>query len=191
VPPPDFGPDISFSSVVTSLSMIEVMLDQDHIPPVRYAGWETFNQQFSDWLDLEARDPEQKRRSVDVLFLNDVLTEIAEEACATGVTPEQMVEWLRRHRASQISEMPMAGLYLELLYARHLSNGYRWRRGDLVDMLYLSCAAGYCDVVVCERTTAAALANGQKRLHRPQTVVRNLRTAMPEIARRVSERFSN
>jgi DNA-binding CsgD family transcriptional regulator len=49
----------------------------------------------------------------------------------------------------------------ELLYADALSvrllNRARWEPNDLVDMLYLSCAAAYADGVAAERTAARYL----------------------------------
>jgi hypothetical protein len=67
------------------------------------------------------------------------------------------------------------------LHEKHLNKGSRWVPNDLTDMVYLSCAAAYADFVVCERATAAALRQGQRRLHLPVNVHRNLREAVPVI----------
>lgn len=52
---------------------------------------------------------------------------------------------------------------------------------DLTDMFYLSCAAGYADIVVCERYAAAALSRGQRRLGRTPNAFCTLRETVPQI----------
>ncbi len=161
------------------------MLDAEHVESTPPEGWVGANQRLSDWLDGEQRDSAQKRRSIDVLLLSDLQQEIAEEAYAAGLTPEQMSTWNRRCFASDVPEMPGTGLYRELLHDRHLNRGYRWRPNDLTDMIYLSCAAGYADFVVCERSTAAAVVRAQQRLGRPRNTFASLSEAVPEIADRI------
>lgn len=51
--------------------------------------------------------------------------------------------------------MPALGLFREVLH-ENLSDGQlRWKENDLVDMMYLTAEAGYCDHLVGERARAA------------------------------------
>lgn len=182
-PPADFPPDIAYAreALTSAIVLIDVMLDAEHVESGPSAGWPAVNQQFSDWLDGEKRDAQQKRRSIDALLMSDLQREIAEEAHTARATSEQMSQWIGKSFAAGISALPATGLFRELLHEKHLNKGSRWVPNDLTDMIYLSCAAGYADIVVCERFTAAALSRGQRRLGRTPNAFRTLREAVPAV----------
>jgi hypothetical protein len=127
------------------------------------------------------RTPQQKRKSIDAQLLSDLRTEITEEAHAAGATLEQFQHWFLDQSIEVIRELPATGMFREMLHERHLNKGTVWRRNDLVDMVYLSCAAGYADFVVCERHMGNVLMQGLKRQRRPTLVFRRLRDAVPAI----------
>ncbi|MCX5606670.1 hypothetical protein OHB39_03540 [Streptomyces sp. NBC_00047] len=68
-----------------------------------------------------------------------------------------------------------------MLHSRHLNKGTTWRPNDLTDMVYLSCAAGYADFVVCEKHMRDPLQHGLKRLGRSAQVYRQLTDAVVAI----------
>ncbi|HEX8001576.1 MAG TPA: hypothetical protein VF519_02660 [Mycobacteriales bacterium] len=183
-PPPDFPPALAaeYSALVSATALIDVMLDRDHIPATPPTAWAQTNQRFSDWLDQEPRDSRQKRKAVDVLLLQDLQQELAEEALSSGITPTQMSEWIWQHPV-QFAALPALGLFREVLHDRHLNRGVTWRPNDLTDMVYLSTAAAYTDAVVCERSMGSALKRGLTRLGRTTPVFRRLREAVPAIER--------
>jgi hypothetical protein len=153
VPPSNFSPDAAFQheALISATALIDVMLDTDRVEPGPDAGWTQANQRFSDWLDSEIRDSQQKRKSIDALFLSDLSKEIVEEAHAAGTTIEQF-----RHPLNQatddIRQLPATGLFREMLHERHLNKGTVWETNDLTDMVYLSCAAGLCST--CRPTSS-------------------------------------
>jgi hypothetical protein len=53
--------------------------------------------------------------------------------------------------------MPFLRLYADALGARLLNPTTRWVPNDLIDMLYLACAAAYADGVAAERAAAQYL----------------------------------
>ncbi|HEY5179902.1 MAG TPA: hypothetical protein VIJ07_09060 [Dermatophilaceae bacterium] len=184
VAPADFSPDAAFQheALTSAMALIDLMLDSERIKPGPETGWAGANQRFSDWLDDEDRDSQQKRKCIDAFLLWDLRTEIAEESHAAGATPEQLQRWLPIQSAGDIRELHATGLFGEMLHDRHLNKGTKWRPNDLTDMVYLSCAAGYADFVVCENHMGSVLAQGLKRLGRPQRVFRRIRDAVPAIA---------
>lgn len=188
-PPPDFPPPLAaeYNALLSATVLIDVMLDRDYILATPTAGWARINQQFSDWLDQESRDSQQKRKAVDALLLQDLQMEMAEEAHSSGITPQQMSEWFWQHR-TRMAALPALGLFREVLQDRHLNRGLIWRQNDLTDMLYLSTAAAYTDAVVCERAMGSALVRGLVRLGRPAPVFRRLREALPAIERMLHAR---
>lgn len=62
-----------------------------------------------------------------------------------------------------LAEGPMTSLISELFMTRFIDQSTKWTSNDLVDMFYLSCAAGYCDYVVGEVKTATHLQQIQRR----------------------------
>ncbi|MEU6977022.1 MULTISPECIES: hypothetical protein [unclassified Streptomyces] len=151
----------------STAALIDVMLDTERVPPGSVSGWVESHQRFSDWLDSEKRDARQKRRSVDVFFLNDIRMDIATEARAARLAPAAASAWVTEHATGDLAAAPALGLLREMFHERHLNKGTTWRTNDLTDMLYLSCAAGYADFVVCERAMGGALKQGVERLRRP------------------------
>lgn len=181
--PADLPADLAFQleALTSATALIDVMLDSEHIEPGSAPDWAGANQRFSDWLDGEDSDSQQKRKSVDVFLLSDLQIEIAEEAYAAGITSEQLSQWILNEMTETFRGLPATGLFREMLHDRHLNTGTVWRTNDLTDMVYLSCAAGYADFVVCERHMGTVLAQGLKRLGRPPKVFRRLRDAVPAI----------
>jgi Domain of unknown function (DUF4209) len=104
-PPPDA--QALARALISATVSIDVLLDADHTPEGERAGWHMANQRFSDWLDGERRDTQQKRNSIDAFLLSDLQRDIAEEAFAAGSTPEQMSEWIRTGFGQGLSAWPL------------------------------------------------------------------------------------
>ena len=65
-------------------------------------------------------------------------------------------------------------LYADALGARLLDPGTKWTPNDLIDMLYLSCAAAHADLVAAERAATAYLNAAWRGRARPCPVVHTL-----------------
>jgi hypothetical protein len=72
--------------------------------------------------------------------------------------------------------MPALGLYREVLHEKLSDSQLRWQDNDLVDMMYLTSAAGYCEHVVAERAHASRIRDGLRRLGRSTQMHPNLRS---------------
>jgi hypothetical protein len=180
--PSGLSADMTFQleALISASALIDVMLDSEHIEPGS-TDWAATNQHFSDALDRENFDSQQKRELIDEFLLLDLQAEIEEEARAAGITPEQFALWKQNELIETYRGLPALGLFREMLHERHLNPGTVWRTNDLTDMVYLSCAAGYADFVVCERHMSSVLAQGLRRLGRQQNVFRRIRDAVPAI----------
>ncbi|MFD4864254.1 hypothetical protein [Streptomyces sp. NPDC058412] len=160
---------------------IDSMLDTQRVGEGPDTGWTADSQRFSDWLDGLDRDSQQKRRAIDFHLLKDLEGELAEEAAAADVPRELLRQWGFKGLVQAIGESPAAGLFREMLHSRHLNKGTTWRPNDLTDMVYLSCAAGYADFVVCERHMRDPLQHGLKRTGLSARVYRRLSDAVVAI----------
>jgi hypothetical protein len=63
--PSDFPAEAAFlTEALTSASVsISILLDSQRVEPGPATGWAAANQRFSDWLDGESRDAQQKRKA--------------------------------------------------------------------------------------------------------------------------------
>jgi hypothetical protein len=69
--------------------------------------------------------------------------------------------------------MPFLRLYADALGER-LVNRARWEPNDLIDMLYLACAAAYADIVAAERKATQYLSGAWRGRQVPCPVVPTL-----------------
>lgn len=75
---------------------------------------------------------------------------------------------------SGLITLPALGLYGEALRDRSLDSKSKWKDNDLIDLLYLTCATGYADHVVCEKNSTTILRQGARRLKRVVSIHRTL-----------------
>ena len=183
--PSDFPPEAAhmMQTLTYLTTMVSVILDSEPIAATtEKLAWVEVNQRFSDWLDNETTRPgPQKRKSVDVLLLNDIGQEVAEEAHRAGLHPSQMSTWVRGPMFRDMEQVAALGIYRAVLQDRHLNVGTTWAPNDLTDMIYLSTATGYADIVVAERHMTNMLTQAQRRLRRTLSVYPSLARALPVI----------
>ncbi|MFF9339388.1 hypothetical protein ACF1CG_06440 [Streptomyces sp. NPDC014773] len=184
--PPEHG--LALEAVISAMASIDSMLDTERVEPGPSVGWAAHNQQFSDWLDGEKhRDGQQKRKAIDAFFLADVRGELAEVAHALQVPVDQFGTWLERKAMDDLSSAPSLGLFRQMFHTRHLNEKTKWRTNDCTDMVYLGCAAGYADFVVCERHMREHLSHGLRRMKLGTQVFRHLHEAVDAIEDRLAQ----
>lgn len=79
--------------------------------------------------------------------------------------------------------MPGLGLFRETLHEKVVNARSEWEGNDLTDMMYLTCAAGYADYVVGERSMVGQMRQALKRLSRPDNVYRRIKDLVPVLER--------
>ncbi|KUM79705.1 hypothetical protein [Streptomyces curacoi] len=183
--PPDLT--LAMEAFMNAAVSIDTMLDSARVEPGPDTGWAAKNQHFSDWLDGESRDSQQKRKTIDAFLFADIGGELAEAAALAGMPVTQFRSWAEKRVMSDIRALPSLGLFRELFYGRHINKGTRWRPNDCTDMVYLSCAAGYADFVVCERHMREHLAHGLRRVASSTQVFRHLHEAADAIADQLAQ----
>lgn len=181
--PPDFPPGMRFATeaLTSTMAHIDTLLNVEQLEMGASPGWVAKNQQFTDWLAGESRESQQKRLTLDALFIADTKTEMAEEAARAGISTVNFSEWLHQHRDEDLRSMPSLGLFREVLFGLHLNQTRKWTENDLTDLIYLTCAAGYTDYVVAERFMAEQIAKAQQRLGRSVTIFRKLSDLVVEL----------
>lgn len=160
---------------------LDAMLDGEHVPANEVLGWASQFERFAKFLAEDPTGPELKRRRTHAKFIADLGRELPEEAHRAGVTPEQMSDWTLNHSETDLRGLPVLGLYREVLHEKLCNTTLRWKPNDLTDMMYLTAATGHCDYVVAERSHAAHLRSGLRRLGRPAKVYTSLREMLEEL----------
>lgn len=154
---------------------LDAMLDEEHVPMGPLEEWALQFERFAKFLAEDPTGPEMKRRRTHAKFIADLGRELPEEAHRARITPEQVSDWTLHHSETDLRNLPVLGLYREVLHEKLCNPTLRWEPNDLTDMMYLTAAAGHCDYVVAERSHAAHLISGLRRLGRTLNVYRNLR----------------
>lgn len=151
---------------IRSAETIASILATDEADPRdRTSSWAQGMANFACWLKESGKSKPQKREAINAYLLRDVSSEIVGATARTGMSTAELADFLsRRLRSADWSGMPALGRFREALRDRLLNSGQAWAANDLVDILYLSCAAGYCDFVVGVRSATATLRQVQGRM---------------------------
>jgi hypothetical protein len=120
------------------------------------SGWVQRNQEITDYFAGQRLSDTDRRRQAAGFFWTDNIQVLARAAARVGVDPrsfaQDAMELLR-----QTETMPFVSNLSAMFQLRHLDRQTRWKGNDLIDMMYLSCAAAYCNYVAAERHTGTQL----------------------------------
>jgi len=167
--------EFATEALASVTASIATMLDAESVESNPVPGWVQQAQEFTRWLADRQYSREQKRKLIDGFFISDARLEIASEARAAGITTDELGNWLQKSSRDDIKSMPCLGLFREVLRQKHLNPGTSWEANDLIDMMYLTCASGYADYVVGERSLVSQIKPALRRLGRPINVYSSLR----------------
>jgi hypothetical protein len=185
----DLPPDAAalLRTLTAVQSTYDTMLDKDHVEDSVPEGWARALQECTDWLATAGLSREDRRKSMEVMFLSDLKLELAHAALEAGVPIRTLEEWITGAAVEAFGRMPSLGLFRETLIEK-LGNagtrpdgtvtGTRWKTSDLIDLMYLTCAAGHGALVVGERSLTAQMQSALSRLGRSQMVFRSLSDAV-------------
>ncbi|MEV7550649.1 hypothetical protein AB0N89_13580 [Amycolatopsis sp. NPDC089917] len=165
----------------------DTLLDTEAVPMNGVDEWVSRLQSFTDWLASEPSGPELRRQRIDLFFISDTRKEVAEEAFKSGITIENFHEWLMTHRQVDVKNMPSLSLFNEVLYEKFSNPKTNWSNNDLTDLMYLTCAAGYADFTVAERSLVSQLQSSARRLNRKLKVYRRLCDLLPDLRMAVND----
>jgi hypothetical protein len=125
------------------------------------AAWAQVNASLSNASTSYRGSRDQLRQYTLNVLLRDLEHDIALAAAEARLRPDDLKPWFHNADA-ELADAPFLGLYRELMHQRLRNPQEKWTDHDLIDVSFLTCAAGYADVVVAERMTAAYLRNAQK-----------------------------
>lgn len=144
------------------LGLYDTVLDASPIPDpggvaeLAARAWANKHAALAAKLRAERADPDMVRRAVHAYLLIDLADDLFYIDRELQLGAEEVIRQLTVP-SDPVSRMPFLCQMRQLLYARIRNSGQKWQANDLIDTLFLSCAAGYADVVVGEKTAVGYL----------------------------------
>ncbi|UXY21934.1 hypothetical protein N8I84_26955 [Streptomyces cynarae] len=167
---------------MTSFSAIyDVLMNPEKVPSAK-TGWHEHYNNVSRDPEFQARKASQKIIDGRAMAIADVAPEAIAVAQSLGITS---VERLSVTLYEEIESMPFMRLYGDAIGHR-LAIRANWEANDLVDMLYLGCAAAYADVVVAERAATNYLQRAWRGTEAECPVVAKLPKAVDRLSHLLS-----
>lgn len=141
-------------SALTSVnSILDVLLETDRTEPegtAESARWAAFYQDFGR-LTGDSRSRSERRRASLEATLMHLGHGLIEAARAAGMSDVDLADWAESRAEADLRALPSVGRQREVIHQRFQNRTDGWKSNDLVDLMYLSCAAGYADYVICEK----------------------------------------
>ena len=133
------------------------LLENDALSPpegeMRALQWAQAHQQAGQKLASDTRARAQARTVTFGWMLEELRLHLGAAAASVGLPVEEFKTWLVTRAEEDFATLPYLGRSREVFYRRFRGGG-AWDPHDLVDLVFLPCAAAYADHIVCERRTA-------------------------------------
>ena len=164
-------------------STLAGLLEKERTEPEGVAAasrWASVHQEFGKLASNRRNSADLREFTLDA-FLANLGRGLAEAARNSGLAASDLQAWRQTRADSDFALLPYLGMQRELIHLRLMNTADVWEPNDLVDILFLTCAAAYADYVVCENKTGDYLQRAGR--HRPggamvMTSVDELMTAL-------------
>jgi DnaJ-domain-containing protein 1 len=143
--------------------------------------WATSHEELAQHIRENPKPKEHMRMIARARLMADISADLDNAAADTGMEVERFSHWLEHDLESDLARMPHLGRHYEVIFDRLRNADDHWERNDLNDVIFLSCAAGYADVVVGERKTSEYLRRAQRRVAGGAFVCRNIAAAVSHL----------
>ena len=144
------------------LATYETLVDPERIPDEGGVAKAAAEGWANKWAGLAAQlyaagEPaEMVRRVAHGNLIWDMIDDVRRVAEQVGISSEEVINRLTTPE-DPISQMPFLAQMRQQLFARLRNHGQKWESNDLVDIVFLTCASGYADILVGERRTIGYL----------------------------------
>lgn len=156
---------VQVDRLVWATTIVALLLDE---APIASDGQEIASNWAASFpiLAKELRvNPKAKARSRDVTrirFFSDLGEDLPAAAKESGMNAETFGTWLANAAEKEVSLLPGVGRLRETFHLKLANADEKWEANDLNDLLHLSFAAGYFDLVVGEKKTINHLKRVQR-----------------------------
>lgn len=135
--------------------LVSMLIDPEPIAGVPPTRWADSNGEIAQWVASLTR--EQRASATTLAAIRDNEGLMASALSLIGA-PSMLVGGLGPQEiADAVSRTRFGGLYTAVMAERQRDPNRRWLSNDLNDIMFLTCAAAYCDYVAAERSTGRQL----------------------------------
>jgi hypothetical protein len=141
------------SAITSANSILDVLLETDRTEPEGIAEstrWAAFYQEFGRLMSDSRSRSERRRASLEATLMH-LGHGLVDAARAAGMSDVDLADWAESRAEADLGALPSVGRQREVIHTRFQNRTDGWKPNDLVDLMYLSCAAGYADHIVCEK----------------------------------------
>jgi hypothetical protein len=151
-------------SAVTAIfgALLDDELLNSQLAAERSSQWATAHYEFAQHLKSSGLAREHYRQATLAMFLSDLTLDIAHAAATRGTTLAGLQTWVTELADDELALLPYVGRSREVIHLRLCNARDAWKANDLIDMLFLPCAAAYCDFVVGEKKTIDYLVRAER-----------------------------
>jgi len=168
--------------VVSATATVAAMLGEDD--PADDPGAAERDRWLQGYRTHIGRVQRQKPRPLEVRMIahHTLLADLDEEtkraALLADASDEELAVWIADRSAADYERSPQLRTLEDVLYHRLCNPDDHWTANDLLDMHFLSCAAGYADLVVAEKKLGDYLRRARRRYPENAAVVSTLTDAV-------------
>jgi hypothetical protein len=130
--------------------------DEGSVAETQAYGWAQKWAELSEQLHANNEPVSAVMRITTAAMIDDAIDDVERAARSANMTPEQVGARLVGVD-DPVAGMPFLGQMRQMLLFRLRNRTQRWEANDLIDILFLCCAAGYADIVVAERQAVSYL----------------------------------
>jgi len=187
-PAPPRAPFAAFLQRISEVFAIyQVAVEDEKIPNPdgleRAEAWAQEQRRFALLLREDRVSPAKAQHYAAARLIHDLAEEVLAATRTSGLTEQEVKEWLANGLDDGVNEMPSLGVIHRTIYDRVKNAEAKWEANHFNDIQFLSCAAAYADVVVGEKETSEHLKHAQR--GRPGAVI--CRT-LPEVINCLADR---
>jgi len=158
---PPFDPELFKLAQIAPSVILDVLLDPEGEPSLSIDKWVNANQAITDYLKNSGLKSNKKREYSYLSSLHDHWEQLTQAFALLDLPASRLANldtkgWIKLFRSTR-----MVHIYTHIAMLRHLNGDANWKKNDLTDMLYLSCAAGYADFVAAEKNTTESIRQAQ------------------------------
>ena len=168
-------------AIVSISSYFEVALSSDSSTVNTIPDWVKMFQLITDEVNKDGIPAHKRRGIVKAMFTKDFTQYIARAAVDSGITMDSFERWYNGRFDSDMRRMKTVGMWYEIFQSKHLNATTRWEDNDLIDMMFLSCAAANADFTVAERSMSGYIQQSAKRLGRTVRISKNFNDLVAQI----------
>ncbi len=142
--------------------VLEMLIDPESVKAADLAEWTTGNQRITEYVSKYSDRSSARRRAAIDAFWRSNFAVIRQAGAMVGTDVEHLLETDTSVLYRALQRQPMLRFVGGLHIMRYMDRVTQWKPNDLTDIMFLGCAAGYCDYVVAERHTGEQLRSLQR-----------------------------